>query len=52
MGELPYAPECQKRLETQLCLRMRVHQCVAYENPVLIMLEHHFFLQQHSSDTV
>ena len=52
MRELPHAAEGKERAEAQLGIRMCVNEGVAYKYPVLIVLEHHLFLQQHAADAV
>ena len=52
MSELPYTSESEERSEAQCCSRMGINECVAYKQAVFIVLEHHFLLQHHTSDTI
>ena len=52
MGELSDAPEGQEGLEAQGGCRVGVDEGVAQQDSVFIVLEHHFFPQQHASHPI
>ena len=50
--ELSHAAESEERAETQFGGRVCVDEGVAYEDTVLIVLEHHLFLEHYTSHPV
>ena len=52
VGELPHGTEGQEGAETQRGGRMGIHQRVADEQTVLVMLENHFLLQDDTTHAI
>ena len=52
MGKLAYATECQEGAEAQRGSRVGILQRIAYEDTVLIVLEHHFLLQYYATHAI
>ena len=52
MRKLTHTAESQERAEAESCGRMGIFQCIADEDTVLIMLEHHFFFEDYTTHTI
>ena len=52
MRELSHATECKERTEAKRSSRMCILQRITDQDPVLIMLEHHFLFQDYTTNTI